>query len=129
MFEHKACSLSRILIGTQSSLSPIYPSFFFFPEENLIPQASLVRTGISGQSDRFDSQDASAGRRNKSVDIELTSFHPFSQPIHTLAPRNIAAFFVRTYNKLKSHHPRDLDAITRPSSLEGGRSCAASKPP
>lgn len=27
----------------------------------------------------------------------------------------------RTYNKLKSHHPRDLAAITRPSSLGGGR--------
>lgn len=101
-----------------------------FLRGNLISQASLVRTRISGRSDRFDCQDAPAGRRNKSVDIELTSFHLFSLPIHTLAHRNVHVFFVRTYNKLKSHHPRDFHAITRASSLRRGqRSCEVSDSP
>lgn len=64
------------------------------------------------------------------MDIELTSFHLFSLPIHALAHRNVHVSFVRTYNKLKSHHPRDFHAITRASSLRRGqRSCQVSDSP
>ena len=101
-----------------------------FPVEgNLISQPSLVEARISRRSDRFDCPRRSHRKKKQIRGHRVNLFPPnslslphppsvFSRPIQTqLALANSskrpALSFARTYDKLKSHHPRDFRAITR----------------
>lgn len=90
------------------------PSLSFFSRGNLISQASLVDARrisdacLTASIPKMLSQEEETNPWTS----ELTSFHLSAPPLRRYTrPRHVS--FVRTYDKPKSHHPRDLDAITR----------------
>lgn len=89
---------------------------FFSLEDNLISQASLVDACLTASIPKMLSKEEETNPWTS----ELTSFplRRYARP-RTTSPRPRVSF-VRTYDKPKSHHPRDLDAITRASSPRGG---------
>jgi len=96
--------------------------FFFVSQRNLISQASLVRAVGFAASIRT----LSTRRETNPWASEETLSPSFSSCRERERGTAGGTVFVfsgtrRTYNKLKSHHPRDLVAITRPSSPRGWR--------
>jgi len=94
--------------GGKFDREPFLSFLLFLSQKNLISQASLVREGFA------------ASIRTSSTKKEANPWASENRSLSVKAERredgHVFVFLrvSRTYNKLKSHHPRDLAAITRP---------------